>query len=62
MQQSISNKFSFNQNRLIATAIYTINTSAQLNGGYMWLLRQTGSQHIMVITFQKNISVNGNGH
>ncbi len=57
MSQEVSKKFSFNQNRLIATALYKINTSFQLQGGYMWLKWPTTSQHMFTFTFQKNISL-----
>jgi hypothetical protein len=62
MQQSVNKKFSFNQNRVIASAIYSINQFNQFQCGYMWLLWPSSSQHVMVITFQKNISVYGNGN
>ena len=57
MSQEVSKKFSFNQNRLIATALYKINTSSQLQGGYMWLKWPSTSQHILTFTFQKSISL-----
>ena len=57
MKQEVSKKFSFNQNRLIATALYKINTSSQLQGGYMWLKWPSASQHILTFTYQKNISL-----
>lgn len=56
MQQAIKGTFSFNQNRVISTAIYQFGSSASLQCGYMWLLRQTVSQHAAIISFQKNIS------
>ncbi len=57
MRQQANNKFSFNQNRVIATALYKINSSAQMQGGYMWLKWPTSSQHILTLTFHKNISL-----
>lgn len=60
MQQSVNGSFSFDQNRVMAAAIYYLNSSTQLQSGYIWQLRKSSSQHIITITFQKNISVNGN--
>ncbi len=57
MRQQANNKFSFNQNRAMATAIFKINSTAQLQGGYMWLKWPTSSQHILTFTFQKTISL-----
>jgi len=60
MQQSAHKKFTFNQNRLMLSALYGINPTTQFQFGYMWLLRPSSlSQHILTLTFQKNISVNG---
>ena len=59
MRQQVNNKISFNQNRMMATAIYKINTTAQLQGGYMWLKWPNDSQHILTFTFSKNISLHG---
>jgi hypothetical protein len=57
MQQARSGKFQFNQNRLMATAFYQANGSTQLQGGYMWLLWPSSSQHIIQFTFlKKNIT------
>ena len=57
MRQQANNKFSFNQNRAIATALFKINSTAQLQGGYMWLKWPSTSQHILTFTFQKTISL-----
>jgi hypothetical protein len=57
MRQLANNKFSFNQNRLILTALLKINTSSQLQGGYMWLKWPSESQHIATFSFQKTISM-----
>lgn len=57
MRQLADNKFSFNQNRVLATAFYKINSSAQLQGGYIWIKWPSSSQHIFTFTFQKNISL-----
>jgi hypothetical protein len=60
MRQQARNKFLFDQNRLIATIIYKLNRSSQLQAGYMWLLWPNSSQHILTLTFQRNISLHGN--
>src|SRR5688572_14918291 len=59
MRQVVNDKFSFNQNRLLGTALYKINTSTLLQWGYMWLKWPSSSQHIMTFTFQKVISLHG---
>jgi len=59
MRQVVDDKFSFNQNRLLGTALYKINTSTLIQGGYMWLKWPASSQHIMTFTFQKVISLHG---
>lgn len=55
MHQESVHKFSFNQNRLGTTASYAVNSSFQVQGGYMWLQRKTFSQHNLLLSFQKNI-------
>ena len=61
MQQYTNDNFSFNQNRLMVSAIYTFNNTAQLQFGYMWQLRPASlSQHIPGVSFQKLISSHGN--
>lgn len=62
-RQAAHGEFSFDQNRVITTAIYQLNPSTQLHGGYMWLLwPQSSSQHIVTFTFQKTISLHGAGN
>ena len=57
MQQYDHKIFSFNQNRLIASAVYQANKTTQWQGGYMWLLRRDYSQHIITFTVQKTFSL-----
>ena len=58
-RQSAHGNFSFDQNRIIASAVYQFNQSTQLQGGYMWLLwPESSSQHIATFTLYKNISLN----
>lgn len=59
-RQAAHHDFSFDQNRVITTAIYQINHSAQLQAGYMWLLwPHSSSQHLATFTLQKTISLHG---
>lgn len=61
MRQFAHGRFSFDQNRLMIAAIYKLNVSAQLQGGYMWLYwPDHSSQHILTVGFQKNITTRGN--
>ncbi len=62
MQQARSGQFHFNQNRIMATAIYQANGSTQLLGGYMWLLWPSSSQHIIQFMVLKKISLHANGN
>lgn len=58
-EQVISRKFFFNQNRIIAAGIYSINKTMQVQGGYVWVLRKTFSQHVLQITIRKLILLYG---
>jgi hypothetical protein len=58
-QQHRSN-WSFDQNRLITNAVYSIDKQTTISAGYMWLRwPANSSQHILNIGFQKNITLNG---
>lgn len=59
MQQAAHDKFYFDQNRLTFSGIYRFNTKTQLQAGYLWLKLPNDSQHILTITFTKNISFHG---
>jgi Protein of unknown function (DUF2490) len=61
-RQAAHGEFSFDQNRVITTAIYQLNPSTQLQGGYMWLLWPESSRHLVSLTFQKTISLHGAGN
>ncbi|MEO5563068.1 MAG: DUF2490 domain-containing protein [Chitinophagaceae bacterium] len=58
-EQVIDKEFVFNQNRLMGAGIYTINNSLQIQGGYIWVLRKTFSQHVLQITIRKIFSAYG---
>lgn len=60
MHQFQNSKGSFNQNRVLLSGMYQLNAATILQGGYMWLLWPDASQHIVTITFRKNISLHGN--
>lgn len=55
MQQYDHQRLSFNQNRLAGSFIFQFNKETQLQTGYMWLLRPVRSQHVVVLTFQRNL-------
>ncbi len=60
MEQKTKQKISFDQNRLMASVIYRFNSFGQLQSGYMWLRwPQQEDQHILTISFTKNISLYG---
>lgn len=57
MQQSINNTLSFDQNRLMANAAYSLPNQLMITAGYMWVKRPANiSQHILNISFQKTLS------
>lgn len=52
--------WAFDQNRLIVNGTYAFNSHTQLQAGYMWLKwPANSSQHIVTVTFIKNIPANG---
>ena len=59
MQQYANQKFSFDQNRVMLSGVYHLNSSTQLQGGYMWLKWPKEHQHILTISFIKKISLHG---
>jgi hypothetical protein len=59
MRQQAHQKFSFDQNRLMLSALYHFNKTTQLQGGYMWLRWPNDNQHILAISFTKTISLYG---
>jgi len=60
MQQAVDGKFSFNQNRVTGTVFCQLAPGLSMQYGYMWILRPAVPQHVVMLTFQKNISLNGN--
>jgi Protein of unknown function (DUF2490) len=60
MHQLANNKFLFQQNRLNIAGIYVINTSAQVQAGYIWSKLTGANQHFITFTFQKTIQAYGN--
>jgi hypothetical protein len=59
MVQSVSNSFSFNQNRLFLLAVYKFNSSVRVQSGYMWVIKSGSTQYNLILTFQKSFSMYG---
>ncbi|HKB43175.1 MAG TPA: DUF2490 domain-containing protein [Chitinophagaceae bacterium] len=55
------NKFTFNSNRILLFATYTMKKQTQLQGGYIWLKLPAASQHVFTINFQKTITLHKHG-
>ena len=62
MRQLAGGEFSFQQNRLGVTGIYTLNNSTQLQAGYIWSKLSAATQHFITCTFIKTIVANGVGN
>ena len=59
MRQYARGEFTFQQNRLATTAIFSFNTSTHLQAGYIWSKLATSTQHFISCTFSKTIMANG---
>jgi hypothetical protein len=62
MRQLAGGEFAFQQNRLGATAIWSVNSTTQLQTGYIWSKLATATQHFITCTFIKTIVANGHKH
>lgn len=62
MRQLAGGEFAFQQNRLGVTAIYSVNSTTQLQAGYIWSKLATATQHFITCTFAKTIVTNGPKH
>ena len=62
MRQLTGGEFVFQQNRLGATAIYSVNTSIQLQAGYIWSKLAMATQHFITCTITKTIIANEHRH
>lgn len=62
MRQLTGGEFVFQQNRLGATAIYSVNTSTQLQAGYIWSKLAMATQHFITCTITKTIIANEHRH
>ncbi len=62
MQKVASGEFAFQQNRLGATAIYSVNSTTQLQTGYIWSKLAMATQHFITCTFTKTIITNEHRH
>jgi hypothetical protein len=60
MHQLANKKFEFQQNRVQGFVQYIINSSSQLQAGYIWSKLSNSNQHFITLTFQKKISWYGN--
>lgn len=59
-QQLAHSKWSFDQNRVLVNIVYFRTLQTSIAAGYMWLLWPANSnQHILNISFQKNILLHG---
>ena len=59
MRQYTRREFTFQQNRLGATAIFSVNNTTQLQAGYIWCTMTTSTQHFITCTLIKTIVTNG---
>lgn len=62
MRQIAGGEFAFQQNRLGATAIWSVNSTTQLQTGYIWSKLATATQHFITCTFTKTIVTNEHRH
>ncbi len=62
MRQLTGGEFAFQQNRLGATAIWSVNSTTQLQAGYIWSKLATTTQHFITCTFIKTIVTNEHRH
>jgi hypothetical protein len=62
MRQLAGGEFAFQQNRLGATAIWSVNSTTQLQAGYIWSKLATVTQHFITCTFTKTIVTNEHRH
>lgn len=58
-EQVVQEKFVFNQNRVTGVGIYKISRKFQVQGGYVWVVRKTFTQHVLQITIRKLFSAYG---
>jgi hypothetical protein len=59
MQQAAKGLFLFDQNRLTFSGIYHPDKTTQIQAGYMGLKWPGDQQHILLFSFTKSISLNG---
>jgi hypothetical protein len=62
MRQIAGGEFAFQQNRLGATAIWSVNATTQLQAGYIWSKLATATQHFITCTFTKTIVTHEHRH
>lgn len=59
MHQLANKKFEFQQNRAQGSVQYIINSSSQVQAGYIWSRLSNLNQHFITLSFQKKISWHG---
>ena len=62
MRQVAGGEFTFQQNRLGAAATYSVNSTTQLQAGYIWSKLARVTQHFITCTFTKTIITNEHRH
>ncbi len=60
MEQVISGRFSFQQNRVNISGAYLFNPLTQVQVGYIWSELPAAAQHFITLSFQKTIVLHGN--
>ena len=60
MEQLISGRFSFQQNRVNVSCAYLFNPLTQIQVGYIWSELKASAQHFITLSFQKTIVLYGN--
>lgn len=60
MQQYTNGNLAFDQNRLMINGLFKCGNLTQIQAGYMWLAWPAlSNQHILTLTIQKSILING---
>jgi hypothetical protein len=55
-EQVFDKEFVFNQNRLMGIGICNVSRKFQVQGAYIWVVRQTFTQHVLQVTIRKLFS------
>jgi Protein of unknown function (DUF2490) len=60
MEQLVSRRFSFQQNRASLSCAYIFGYLSQVQAGYVWSELSKSAQHFFTLSFQKTIVFHGN--